>query len=183
MATKTRFCCFLLIFAVFAVPSFGAGYTIFGAAWDPSDADVATGFGIRYSFDIKESWALELTATQYFEAEETEIFGEFNQIHAVPLDLGIRYHLGEDDKFRPSIGLAASFIRLRSDLGELDDEWGASLSLGARLGNGKGIDWYGEVLYRYVNEGEIKRADLVPQALFPVELGGVGVNLGITWSW
>lgn len=171
-------CCCLL-----AGPSWaGGGLHLFGTYGEINEFDRSAGFGGRISVG-GESLVLDLTAT-WFPERDVKVVQEggitiFDDLQIAPIDLGIRYVFkasgSSGSGLRPYVGAGASFMVADLNTGAVDDEVGYYGLFGCVFGNGVGIDFFAEVLYRQAQV----TVDYGFQGSWKVDVGGLAGSVGI----
>ena len=183
-----RCCSYLALFALVGIvsaPARAAGFSLFGSLHSLEDGDEGGGVGVRFAWLSTEHLDFDLSATIIFRSD-VGLGPERlpDEVRLIPLDLGFRYHFAPDERFRPYLGAGGTFVRLESELGELDDEAGWYAVVGLNSGDRYNADFFIEAMYRFIDEGSVKRVPGEPESVQPtVDVSGLGVNLGVTWRW
>jgi hypothetical protein len=172
-------CCCLLAGPAWA----GGGLHLFGTYGELNDFESSAGAGGRFSIG-GESLVLDLTVT-WFPERNGKVVDEggvvvFDDLQLAPIELGVRYVFGGGGSsgsggLRPYIGAGASFMVADLDTGAVDDEIGYYGLFGAVFGNGVGIDFFAEVLYRQARV----TVDYGFQGSWKVDVGGLAGSFGI----
>lgn len=182
-----------------ATPTLATDFSLVGSYWDTDAAGDTAGGGLILGMPLNETFAIELRATYFEELSDDPFQNAFDSndpifqdqgIQALPLEAGVRFSFPQRAWLRPHIGGGATYFLLDSDFGEVSDEVGYYVTLGATLGDGDGTDFFIEGIWRDATAG----IELDPQALDDIDdinvvdhatldLGGFGVNLGVRWSF
>lgn len=170
-----------------SAPATASGYSVYGSYLSPDDADETFGLGIRYTITGRSSsWGFDIASAFYDNADAlVQVNSQVtapDQIRLIPLDVGLRY-TWRRDTFDPYVGIGGTFARLRSDLGEVDDETGAYAIVGLRFGDQVGASFFIEGQFRNLSEASVKLFPDQPEASQPkLDLSGFSVNLGFSWG-
>lgn len=190
----------LLVLA--ASPAWASDFSVFGAYQDTEDLEDTVGGGVKAGFG--DNLQLELRAT--YLPDLTENFSSFihdpgvdpngfeNDIKAIPVEAGVKYKFGLDQAaFAPYVGAGGSYYFLDAERGEIDDEAGFYVEGGLELGRpGSNFGFFAEAIYRDVQAkvthdpdefDEFDDVDLAELRKRDLDVGGLGVNAGVTWRW
>lgn len=161
-------------------------FGVFGAFHNTEDVDSSTGAGLRTRLgwlDLRASWLNDLTRDTSPESLDFEL-------QAVPLEAGVAFNFMEDARWSPYAGGGLSYFLLDSDDVEIKDQAGFYGVLGSEFGMRENLNFMLEAVYRNM-EAEVERdpnsvrdvtnIDLEREST--VELGGFGVNAGISWRF
>jgi opacity protein-like surface antigen len=171
----------LSAFALLGSPVMAADLGLFGAYWDTKDADRALGGGAKVGFGRY----FELRATYFSDVTaDTEPERHDFEVSAVPLEAGLRYGFDANERFQPYVAAGATYIMLDTTRGDIDDETGWYAALGADIETGERLGFMAEVIYRGVETtvAEDDPFDGIRDEV-TIDLGGLGVNAGVVWSW
>lgn len=181
-----------------AAPAAAGGVSLYGAWWETEEAGDALGAGIRVGFGIVPALDLDLRATYYEEVEPDFLDvireGEDPRVagfEVLPVDVGLRLGIGRRRAgLRPYLGAGGTYYKIEGDVGDVDDEVGYYALFGLELGDERGPRFFVEADYRTVEatvtedvDDPIDLPDLDLEDGVDLDLGGVGVNLGLAWSW
>ncbi|MEM7050704.1 MAG: outer membrane beta-barrel protein [Acidobacteriota bacterium] len=182
--------------ALWASPAQAGNVALYGSYWDTEDTGENIGGGARLGLMSVGSLEFEARVSFYEEATD-DLFDRIldgedprtgNGIQVTPVELGVRFNLGRPIGFRPYIGAGASYYVLDADTGDVDDEGGYYGLFGFELGDQSGLRFFAEAMYRTVEATvEFDRDDFpditIDEDQFDIDLGGVAINAGVTWSW
>ena len=175
-----------------ATPAAAGGFSLYGSYWNTANADAVGGGGARLGIPLGSTLDLDLRATYYekLAADPLARLGDAESpfakgIRALPLDLGLRIDVARRDVVNPYVGAGGTYYRLDSDSGNVRDEVGWYALAGLEIGK-----FFVEADYRDVT-ATVKRDAGGPGDLFDtelidrvdVDLSGVAVNAGFTWSF
>ena len=189
----------LLVALAVAAPASATDFSALGAYWNTDAAGDTAGATLGFGIPFNDSLALELRASYFEELSDDPLANAFDSddpvfqdkgIQAIPLEAGLRFSFAPGQTFRPHIGAGGSYFLLDSDFGEVKDELGYYAVLGATIGDGEGADFLIEGTWRKVSA----QVELDPEQLDDIDdidvqekadldLDGVGVNLGVRWSF
>jgi len=172
-------CCLL------AAPAWaGSGFSLFGSYSEVSDEGQSFGAGARVSLGGAR-WVGDLTWTWYERADDililTDPFIE-DDIQVIPTDLGVRYIIPTQGSFQPYIGGGFTFFYNNLNQGRAENSLGGYILAGFNLGK-SGTKFFGEVLYRMGESNVTYEPVPGQQTKQKVDVGGIGVNLGIVWTF
>jgi len=164
-----------------AVPASAADVGVYGSYWATDDADNALGGGAKVSFGI-----FELRAAYFSDVTaDTEPESRDFEIKVTPLEAGLVFKFAQGDRFTPYAGGGAGYYLLDTSRFDIDDEAGFYAVLGADIKGSSGLGFMIEGIYR--NMEATVRGDLNDNPDFDQEvdlqLGGLGVNAGVVWSF
>lgn len=184
--------------SLLAAPAFAGGFSVYGSYWNTDQVDEALGGGVRLGIPLGSVLQLDVGATYYEELVDRpfDALGEVetpfveNGLQVVPIEVGLRFNLGENRRFNPYIGGGATYYLIDSDFGEVDDEAGWYARLGAELGAVTGNGFFVEAGYRDV-EATVENDpadfedfdDLEFEEKVAVDLAGPTVHAGYVWRW
>lgn len=189
--------------ALAAAPALGAGFQLYGSYWDTSDVDATAGGGLALAFPLgSELLDLELRGTYYQELDnasfsaviddDENFFQQFG-LEVVPIEAGARFNFPvASDAFRPYLGGGVSYMMIDVDDSrfDVDDETGYYAALGSKFGDPDGMGFYVEGLYRSteatvrVEPDQFEDLDDIDiDEDVAIDLDGVSVNAGVTWSF
>jgi opacity protein-like surface antigen len=155
-------------------------FSAYGAYWDTKDADNALGAGAKLSF----ARFLELRGTYFSDVTaDTDPESLDFEVSAIPLEAGVAFKFAEGERFTPYVGGGVSYFLLDTSEGDIDDETGWYAVVGADIKGSSGFGFMVEGIYRGV-EATVRDddpSDIVGDV--DIDLGGLGVNAGVVWSW
>lgn len=171
----------------------GGSFGVAASYWDTKDADKSAGGGIEWASQLGRVLDYEFRASYFEQLDDEPLDVLFDGdspfetgIKALPVDLGLRFNFARDAvTFHPYASVGASYYFLDSDFGSLDDEIGWYGGLGTAIGDGQGVDFFAQLLYRSL-EGTADISEIGDDAFqdrLDVDLSGVGVNAGVRWTW
>lgn len=199
MCARFRWLAVLVAVIFAAAPAAASDFSLMGTYWDTDVAGETAGAGLALGFPFNETLALELRASYFEELTDDPLAAIFDSddpvfqnkgIQALPLEAGLRFTFGRGSAFRPYLGGGLSYFLLDSDFGEIADELGYYAVLGGTLGDGHGADFFIEGIWRKATaEVELDPEDLEDiddlevddHASFDID--GLGVNLGVRWTF
>lgn len=172
----TAMCC-VLASPVFA----GGGVDVFAAYGEVVDGEADLGLGIRLSIG-GENWMVDFTASGYQTVSHVQIVpenpNEDDSLKYRAFDLGLRYlFYDEFHKLRPYVGGGASWASASATYASVDGALGFYGMAGLRYGKTPGIQFMGELIYRYANSDV--SVNLVEQ--YDTDLGGLALQVGISF--
>lgn len=193
MSKKTLLLMAVLSLLATGVPHASSSFGIGPSYWDTEDADKSAGIGLQFAFQMNPLLDIEARASYFRELDDQpldEIFDGDSPfetgLRALPVELGLRFNFARDAKvFHPYASVGGSYYFLDSEFGELDDEFGWYAGLGSSFGDGRGLDFFGEVLYRRA-KGTVDISEVGDDAFedrLPLDLTGFGINIGVRWNW
>ncbi len=170
------------ICCVFAAPAWaGGGFTLFGSYSEVNDDGQALGAGVRLTLG-GERWVGDLTWTWYPNAEDIlTIAGIEDDLQIIPTDLGARYLFQTQGSFKPYLGAGITFFYVNLNQGSGENAVGAYGLAGFTLGAHR-TRFFAEILYRY-GESDVTYHTVPNPITGKMDVGGLGVNLGITWAF
>jgi hypothetical protein len=182
-----------------AAPASASHFDLFGSYWDTDEAGGAGGGGLAFGIPVGRRWSIDLRGSYYEELANEPLEALFddgdpvfdrNGLEVLPLEAGLRVDFAPDARVSPYLGGGASYFLLDSDLGDVDDEVGAYLLLGATFGRPSGVSFFVEGIWRIAEATvELDPEDLEDiddidlDGRVPVDLNGLGVNAGVTWRF
>ena len=191
---KRFFYLVLLTLVATAAAAGEVSFSVLGSYWETDALDDVTGGGVRGTFGGR-TWALDFTGMAYGGTDFTVTSGGDTAILDLEthvLELGVRRYLSRPGKTKSYAGLGLSVVRLDPNyLPAIDSEVGGYALLGMELGRGQAA-FVIEVFYRDV-EPTLDLHDLIDfvwvnaltgidrEGIFPIPLGGVGVNFGVVF--
>ena len=161
-------------------------FGVFGAYHNTEDVDESTGGGLRTRLgwlDLRASFLNDLTRDTSPESLDFEL-------QAVPLEAGVAFDFMDDARWNPYVGGGLSYFLLDSDTVEIDDQAGFYGVLGSEFGMRENLNLMVEAVYRNM-EADVERDpdnfddidDITLEDESTVELGGLGVNVGVSWRF
>jgi hypothetical protein len=161
--------------------------------WDTKDADKSAGVAIQYAFPITPLLDIEARASYFRQLDDQPLDELFDGdspfetgLRAVPIELGLRFNFLRDAAaFHPYVSAGGSYYLLDSEFGELDDEFGWYAALGSAFGDGRGMDFFAELLFRRA-KGTVDISEIGDDGFedrLPLDLSGLGANVGVRWNW
>jgi len=172
------------ICCVLATPAWaGGGFSLFGSYWEVNDDGQVLGIGGRASFG-GEKWVFDLTGTWYPSADNIVIVEDpvvVDKLQTIPVDLGFRYLFQTSGSFKPYVGAGGSLFFNNLNSGRIGTEVGYYGLLGFSLGK-QDMKFFADVLYRAATADVIYDSVIDPVSE-RVDLGGFGINAGLTWSF
>lgn len=192
LATTT----FILLCAT--APAAAANFQLYGSWYDTSDVEDTFGGGLAFGVPLGATpLQLTLRGTYYQELtdqpldnlfDDDEPFFEDESLEVIPIEATLQYNFAEGAMFSPWIGAGASYFLLDSTRGgiDVDDETGWHVSVGSRMGQREGVNFFVEGLYRSTEatvrrEDDIDNIDLDEEV--DIDLDGISVNAGLLWRW
>ncbi len=172
----TAVCC-VLASPVFA----GGGVDLYASYGEVVDGEAELGLGIRLSIG-GEHWMLDAAATGYQTASNVQIVPENpyenDSLKYRVFDLGLRYlFYDEFHKLRPYVGGGGSWATGSATYARVDGALGFYGMAGLRYGKTPGIQFMGELIYRYAKSD-------VTVNLFEehdATLGGLALQVGVSF--
>jgi hypothetical protein len=170
-----------------ARPAHASGITVGGAYWDTKDLDEGVGGTAKLTlgryFELRGSYFSDLTSDTSPERFDFEL-------RAIPVEAGLAWHFAEDAPFSPYVGGGAGYYFLDTTEGEIDDELGWYAVVGGDFGRmSSGVSFNVEAIYRNM-EATVRenRDDTLPDSgdiddKVNLDIGGFGVNAGVTWRF
>ena len=199
MKNRFRLLAALTLAALFATPGFAGDFSLVGSYWDTDAAGDTAGGGFILGLPFNPYVAFELRATYFEELTDDPLAAAFDSddpvfqergIQVLPVEAGLRFTFVPDGGFRPYIGGGGSYFLLDSDFGNISDELGYYAALGATMGDGAGAEFFLEGTWRKATaEVELDPEDLEDIDDIEVDdhadldLDGLGVNLGVRWTF
>lgn len=170
------FCC------IFATPAWaGGGLSVFGAYAEVADNSSTPGFGGRISLG-GDTWLFDVTGTWYQSVEgvvtSRNPFIE-DKLQTLPVDLGVRYVFGTSSPWQLYLGGGGTLFFNNLNSGRIGTEYGLYGLLGLRYGKTE-AKFYVEGIYRS-GSGEAIYSSLAGDLRRDFDLGGFGVNFGVSW--
>lgn len=161
-------------------------FGLFGTFYDTEDVDSSAGGGIRTRLgwlDLRASFLNDLTRDTSPERLDFEL-------QAVPLEAGLAFNFMENGAWSPYAGGGFSYMMLDSDEVEIKDEAGFYAVLGSDFGMRENLNFMVEAIYRNM-EARVDRDprnlsgidDITLEEESTVELGGLGINAGLSWRF
>ena len=189
-----------LLAAVTASPASARGFALYGTYWDTDQAGEAVGGGVTFEIPINEMLGVDLRGAYLQQGdlesplddsvdEVDDVFREAD-LNLAPLEAGLRFTFNSPGTFRPYVGGGVSYVilDLDSDRLEVDDETGWYGVAGAKIGDGSGIDFLVEAVYRKI-EATVTGPGLTPINEIDLEEGvkldvdGPAVNVGAVFTF
>ena len=195
-----KVCMIALLCCLAGSPAWSGTFSIFGSYWDTDEAGEAGGAGVGVGIPLGQVVDLELRGTYFEELSEDPlealfdpddpVFRDFS-LTVVPIEAGLRVKFMPGQAFTPYLSAGAAYYLLDIDRGELDDEAGWYAGLGAMFGDGQGIDFFAEALYRGVEatvELDPEDIDDIDDIDFQgdqvdLDLAGPAANVGVVWRF
>lgn len=175
-------------------------FELFGSYWDTADVDETFGGGIGMAFPFGETGlGLHVKGTYYQELTDEPLDNLFDNndgqgffaeesLEVLPVDAGLHYEFAPRGSFSPWIGGGFTYFLIDTTRAgiEVDDETGFHVSLGSRIGNREGANFFAEAIYRsteatLVRERRNNNLDLRDEV--KIDLDGVAVNAGLLWRF
>ncbi len=168
---------------ILAVPAWaGGGYSLFGTWSEINEDGSAPGAGMRVSVG-GNNWVGDLTWTWLQKQDGVAtIAGYTDELQVIPTDLGIRYLFNTQGSFKPYIGAGATFFYVNVNDGNADNAWGGYAMLGFNLGQSR-TRFFAELTYRYGSSDVTYQQTPVNSVTGSMDVGGLGVNAGVMWSF
>ena len=188
--------CVLVALAVallsFTPVSAGA-LAVYGTWWSTDEGGDAAGIGAGYAWNLTEAWDIEARLAWYEELTDEPLKNLFNGatpiatgLTVIPLEVGARFNFARDSDFwNPWFGAGLAYYALDTDSGNIDDEVGFYGTFGSTFGDGKGMDFYAEVGYRFV-KAQVTNLDVNNDNVldnFDVKLNGPYASAGVSWKF
>lgn len=175
---KLIVCCAITILGsvLCSAPSWAGSFGVYGAFWDPDNADNTIGGGARVGFDFVKFLELEFHGTYYPDFETETLLGPVD-IRATPVDGGLRVNFIPEGKFNIYVGAGATEYFLNSSEGNIDNETGWYGEIGFEAGGDKG-KFFAEAMWRKLDTS-------ISFATFDEDenFDGIAFNVGANWSW
>lgn len=173
-------------------------FDLFGSYWNTSDVDDTFGGGIGLGFPFGETGlGLHAKATYYqeltdeplenlFEDDDEGFFAE-ESLEVLPVDIGLHYEFASNGTFSPWVGGGFSYFMIDTTREgvDVDDETGFHVSVGTRIGNREGANFFVEGLYRST-EATLNRElddDVDLEDEVAIDLDGIAINAGLQWRF
>ena len=185
----------VLALALLAAPAALAsnGFSVYGTGWRTDVSDDVGGGGVEMDFgkliggEFRGAYYQELTTEPFQQVLDVDSPFEAG-INATPLEAGLRINFNDEDNggsgmLHPHIAAGGSFFALDTDVGQIDDEFGYYALAGLRVGNGRGVDFLAEANHRWIEGTVTDLGDVGLDEDVTVDLGGFGVNVGLSWKW
>lgn len=192
----------ILILVVASPAAMAQQFELFGSYWDTADVDETFGGGIGVGFPFGETGlGLHLKGTYYqeltdepldnlFDDDDDEDFFAEESLEVLPFDVGLHYEFAPHGAFSPWIGGGFSYFLIdttREGI-EVDDETGFHVSVGSRIGNREGANFFVEGIYRST-EATLNREerpgddDIDLEDEVAIDLDGIAINAGLLWRF
>lgn len=176
-------------------------FDLFGSYWNTSDVDDTFGGGIGLGFPFGETGlGLHAKATYYqeltdeplenlFEDDDQGFFAE-ESLEILPVDVGLHYEFAPRGSFSPWVGGGVSYFMIdttREGI-DVDDETGFHVSVGSRIGQREGANFFVEGIYRST-EATLNRErqpgddDIDLEDEVAIDLDGIAINAGLQWRF
>lgn len=170
---------------VFTYQAAAGSLGLFGAYWDPSDADSEIGFGAKLNVLLSPTVALEIRGS-YFEFEEST-GGTSATLEVIPIEAALLYMFAGDDVIRPYVGGGVGYYLLdlewSSPAGsmnpDVDDEVGFFAVGGAAFKISDRFSLFAEAKYIWLEMDTIEGM----AATGDDDLSGFGANVGLLLRW
>lgn len=189
----------LVVLALCAVPSWATEFRVFGSYWNTSDVDDTFGGGLALglplgasplSLHFRGSYYQELTdepLDNLFDDDDDQDFFAEDSLEVLPIEAGLHYTFTPDGNFSPWIGAGVTYFLIDTTREgvNVDDETGWHVSVGSRIGNRTGVNFFAEALYR-TTEATLERErddDVDLEDEVAIDLDGFAVNAGLLWRW
>lgn len=183
----------LVVLTGFMAPTRAGDFSIFGSWWDATDVDNVGGGGLGFGWPVGKVLDFSARASYYEElkGDTIDLITEGNTpfepgVKVLPVELGLRFNFSrENAMWHPWLGAGGTYFALDTDSGNIDDEAGYYGTFGMLVGDGEGIDFYGDFTYRFV-EATINDLDLNSDNIdssVDLNLDGPVANVGIAWRW
>lgn len=176
------------LLALVALPAWAGGIGVTYSTWDTDEASDDQGGGIKIEIDAGKFVDLEVR-TAWLESLLFSGQGEQFKLEAVPIDIGLAYDFEAGGKVQPFVGGGLSYVLLNAKVESLapieaDDEAGYYVVAGLEGDISERWALFAEVLYRDVS-AVIKSSGFLNRDFndFAVDLGGVGGNVGLMFTW
>lgn len=161
-------------------------FGVFGAYHNTEDVEDSMGGGLRTRLgwlDLRATFLNDLTRDTSPESLDFEL-------HAVPLEAGLAFDFMQDSRFNPYVGGGVSYFLLDSDDVNVSDQAGFYGVLGSEFGYRENLNFMVEAVYRNM-EADVERDpnslddvdDITLNEESTVELGGFGLNAGVSWRF
>lgn len=178
-----------MVALAFMAQAVSAGYLgLFGAYWDPEDADSEIGFGAKLAFPLSPEFTLQFRG-KYFEFEQEGIGGPGTRatLEVIPIQAALIYNFQSDSPVRPYIGGGVGYYLFDLEWADqqqvlqpdVDDEVGYFALGGLRFEINPQFSLFAEASYTWV---QIKRIAGF-RTTGDDTLDGVGFNAGLTLHW
>lgn len=157
----------------------GGGVDLYGAYGEVAGSEYELGIGARLNLGGVH-WMVDIAATGFAEvSDETVIDGtvEDDSIRYRVFELGLRYMFYDGHKLRPYLGGGVGWAQASATYASLDGDLGLYALAGLRYGKRPGINFMGEVIYRWAEL--TAKYGLTDQT--DVEFGGFGLQAGISF--
>lgn len=174
---------FLMVAAccVFASPALaGGGVDLFLGYGEVVDSEYELGLGIRLSLG-GDNWLVDAAFNGYQTVEDVQIINENpyedDTFKYRVYDLGLRYLFYDGHKLRPYVGGGLSLASSSATYARVDGGLGLYGMGGLRYGKTPGIQFMGEVIYRWA-EADV-RYGLGQEE--DVTVGGLAIQVGLSF--
>lgn len=172
----------VMVLALVAGPAAAADFGLFGSYWNTDDADEAVGVGGKFRF----ARIVELRATYFNDVTaDTEPESRDFELRALPFEAGLAFSFAPGARFSPYVGGGAGYYLLDTNRGDVDDEVGFYAVLGADIRGATGLGFMVEAIYRNMEatvRGDLDDDPRVDDEV-DIQLGGLGVNAGLVWTF
>lgn len=160
----------------------GGGFTLFGGYAQISEDAEAPGVGARFSLG-SERWVGDLTFTWYQSQEDVATILDYDdRIQVIPTELGIRYLFKTNGSVKPYFGAGATFFWVNLNHGKSDNTIGGYAMFGMNFGHSK-TRFFAEAIYRIGSTDAYYRLNPDDNDTGSMDLGGIGINLGVAWGY
>lgn len=193
---------FLALLCVSAPSAMAQQFELYGSYWDTSDVDETFGGGIGFGFPFGETGlGLHVKGTYYQELSDEPLDGLFDDdndenffaedsLEVLPVDVGLHYEFASNGTFSPWVGGGFSYFLIdttREGI-DVDDETGFHVSVGSRIGNRDGANFFVEGMYRSTEATLVRRErpgndDVDLEDEVAIDLDGIAINAGILWRF
>jgi len=166
---------------VFASPALaGGGIDLFLSYGEIMDSESELGLGARVSLG-GEHWAVDAAFTGYQTVEDVKIVDdspyEDDNFRYRVYDLGLRYNFYSGHKLRPYLGAGASLASASASSVNVDGDLGLYAIAGLRYGKTPGIQFMGELIYRWA-EADVKYGI---DGEDTIDVGGLALQVGLSF--
>jgi hypothetical protein len=172
----TAVCC-VLASPVFA----GGGVDLYATYGEVVDGEAELGLGVRLSIG-GDNWLFDFSASGYQTVSNVQIVSENpydnDSLKYRVFDLGLRYlFYDEFHKLRPYVGGGPSWATASATYARVDGALGFYGVAGLRYGKTPGIQFMGELIYRWAeSDVMVSLGDQVD-----ADLGGLALQVGVSF--